>query len=139
MKHLYIFPILLILGLCPPIRAQFSQPGELDTTFNFGKPHSFFSNPNNPLPGQGANFSILTSLPQPDGKVLIGGDFTNYNGMAVNRIARLNIDGSLDATFNPGTGANNSIRSIYLQSDGKILIGGILPTLMAAHNQVLPD
>jgi uncharacterized delta-60 repeat protein/gliding motility-associated-like protein len=124
MKHLYIFPILLILGLCPPIRAQFSQPGELDTTFNFGKPHSFFSNPNNPLPGQGANFSILTSLPQPDGKVLIGGDFTNYNGMAVNRIARLNIDGSLDATFNPGTGANNSIRSIYLQSDGKILIGG---------------
>lgn len=128
MKHLSRYLIPLLFGICPPIHAQFSQPGELDTTFNFGKPHSFFSNPNNPLPGQGANFSILASVPQPDGKILIAGDFTNYNGRPINRIARLNPDGSLDASFNPGTGANNSIRSIQLQSDGKILIGGFFTT-----------
>ncbi|MEI6711236.1 MAG: hypothetical protein WCK88_03215 [bacterium] len=32
-------------------------------------------------------------------------------------------DGSLDTSFNPGTGANNVVESTSLQSDGKIMIG----------------
>ncbi|MEI6711238.1 MAG: delta-60 repeat domain-containing protein [bacterium] len=39
----------------------------------------------------------------------------------MNRVARLNTDGSLDTSFNPGT-ANHLVRSFSLQSDGKILI-----------------
>lgn len=39
---------------------------------------------------------------QPDGKILVGGYFTSYNGAGVNRITRLNADGTPDATFNPG-------------------------------------
>lgn len=128
MKLLSKFLSLLIFGICPSIHAQFSQPGELDTTFNFGKPHSFFANPNNPLPGQGANSSILATTLQPDGKVLIGGDFTNYNGWSINHIARLNANGTLDASFNPGTGPAGvpfpNVRAMALQPDGKILIGG---------------
>ena len=61
---------------------------------------------------------------QPDGKVLIGGAFTSYNGTFRFRITRLNTDGSLDVSFNPLDGANNNVNSIALQPDGKILIGG---------------
>src|SRR6267378_3497563 len=64
---------------------------------------------------------------QPDGKILIGGDFTTLapnGGVAVtrNRIARLNPDGTLDTTFNPN--ANSAVLSIAVQADGKILVGG---------------
>ncbi len=93
--------------------AQFSQPGELDTTFN---------------PGTGANDFILSIALQPDGKMLIGGIFTSYNGTTRNRIARLNSEGSLDFGFNPGIGVsggpNQTVNSISLQPDGKVLIGG---------------
>ncbi|GAL87674.1 hypothetical protein MYP_4904 [Sporocytophaga myxococcoides] len=60
-----------------------------------------------------------------DGKIIVAGEFTSYNGKTVNRIARLNEDGSLDETFNPGgTGANSNIHAVEIQKDGKILIGG---------------
>ena len=48
------------------------------------------------------------SIPLPvqaDGKILIGGGFTTIGGVARNRIARLNPDGSLDTGFDPN--ANN--------------------------------
>jgi hypothetical protein len=50
--------------------------------------------------------------------------FTTVNGTNRNNIARLNANGSLDTSFNPGTGADGSVRAIALQSDGKVLIGG---------------
>jgi len=61
---------------------------------------------------------------QPDGKVLIGGDFTSYNGIARERIARLHSDGNLDMSFQPGIGANDRVLSIATQPDGKIMLGG---------------
>ncbi|MCB1079335.1 MAG: delta-60 repeat domain-containing protein, partial [Verrucomicrobiae bacterium] len=66
--------------------------------------------------------SIDTIAVQPDGKILIAGGFTSVQGVARNRIARLNADGSLDATFDPKP--NNSIQCLAVQSDGKILVGG---------------
>jgi len=70
---------------------------------------------------------VVVVVVQPDGKILIGGDFTTLspNGGAPvtrNRIARLNPDGTLDTVFNPN--ANGIVRSIALQADGKILVGG---------------
>ncbi|MEI6092350.1 MAG: hypothetical protein WCQ47_01545, partial [bacterium] len=65
---------------------------------------------------------------QSDGKILIGGAFTTYNGTTINRIARLNTNGSLDPDFNVGTGAGSTVSSIAVQSDGKILIGGAFTT-----------
>src|SRR5258708_5037789 len=64
---------------------------------------------------------------QPDGKILIGGDFLSVapNGGALvtrNRIARLNRDGTLDAAFNPN--ANAQVFAIALQVDGKVVVGG---------------
>ncbi|MEI6711237.1 MAG: delta-60 repeat domain-containing protein [bacterium] len=63
-----------------------------------------------------------TSL-QSDGQIIITGLFTTYNGTSRNRIARLNSNGSLDTSFNPGTGADLQIDATSLQLDGKILIG----------------
>jgi uncharacterized repeat protein (TIGR01451 family)/uncharacterized delta-60 repeat protein len=46
---------------------------------------------------------------QPDGKIIVGGFFTHYNNTSRNNIVRLNSDGSLDTTFNVGTGFNNNV------------------------------
>jgi uncharacterized delta-60 repeat protein/uncharacterized repeat protein (TIGR01451 family) len=83
--------------------------GSIDNTFNIG------FGPNNPVE------SIII---QPDGKILVGGDFTTFNGVPKNHLIRLNSDGSIDNTFNIGTGANSSVYSIILQPDGKILVAG---------------
>ena len=69
-----------------------------------------------------ANANVYAAVVQPDGKILIGGDFTTVLGVTRNRIARLNPDGTLDTAFNPN--ANDSIYAIALQADGAILAGG---------------
>jgi uncharacterized delta-60 repeat protein len=62
---------------------------------------------------------------QPDGKILIGGSFNSLNDVKRNKIARLNTDGSLDETFDPGKFVDSNMLSIALQPDGKILVGGV--------------
>ncbi len=74
--------------------------------------------------GTGANGPIWVLNVEPDGKILIAGDFTSYNGVSANRIARINPNGSLDQTFNAGSGANSWVYMILRQNDGKILLGG---------------
>jgi len=74
---------------------------------------------------------------QPDGKILVVGDFfIDYgNGIRLNHIARLNSDGTVDTNFaiNTGVAVNSpyssssvlkTINTVDIQSDGKILIGG---------------
>src|SRR5690349_11168836 len=60
----------------------------------------------------------LRTLMQPDGKILVTGNFQLANGVLKNSIARYNADGTLDATFNTKSGANGSISTIALQSNG---------------------
>jgi uncharacterized delta-60 repeat protein len=74
--------------------------------------------------GSGAEGRIYSIIQQTDGKLIVGGSFITYNGITVNRIVRLNSDGSIDSSFNTGTGFNSSVRSIVLQSDGKLVIVG---------------
>lgn len=68
--------------------------------------------------------SILAITLQADDKILVGGSFTHINGTLRRGIARLNVDGSLDATFNPGTGVQGMVKAIGVQADGRILMGG---------------
>jgi uncharacterized delta-60 repeat protein len=89
--------------------ARLNANGTLDAAFN---------------PGTGTNGAPLHLALQPDGKVLIGGEFTEVDGVARNRIARLNANGTLDTTFNPGAGADYIVNSVSVQPDGKVLIGG---------------
>ena len=75
--------------------------------------------------GTGANLAVNTAALQSDGKIVIGGRFTNVNGTTRNRIARLNADGTLDNTFlATGSGINGDVFSLALQADNKTVIGG---------------
>lgn len=85
--------------------------------------------------GTGADDHVNAVVRQPDGKYIIGGDFVQFNGQTKNRLARLNADGSTDATFNTGTGFNGSVYTIYLQTDGKVLMGG---TFFTYNGDTLP-
>jgi uncharacterized delta-60 repeat protein len=78
--------------------------------------------------GAGADGDVYTSALQPDGKILIGGNFTFVNGVARARLARLNADGTVDSTFNPGGGADAAVRAIAVMNDGRILVGGDFTT-----------
>jgi uncharacterized delta-60 repeat protein len=107
--------LLLLTGLLFSISSlQAQNPGELDLSFN----------PNGINTGTGANQVVHASVRQSDGKIISVGNFTSYNGIVQNRIIRLNPDGTLDPTFNIGTGANARIWTVTLQPDGKIIIGG---------------
>ncbi len=64
----------------------------------------------------------LVSLVQPDGKILVGGSFTNIGGLTRSYLARLNADGSVDAAFNANL--NGRVLALARQPDGKIVIGG---------------
>ena len=79
-------------------------------------------------PGNGADNTVYKILVQPDGNILLAGAFTNARSAARGRIARLQASGALDTTFDPGTGANNTIWAMALQPDGKILISGAFST-----------
>jgi uncharacterized delta-60 repeat protein len=112
MKKIKFILSILLLVFNNFIHAQ--NPGLLDASFNIGT---------------GANGSVLAIAVQNDGRVIIGGSFTSYNGIPANRIARLNIDGSIDTTFAVGTGANGNVNAICILSDGNIMIGGSFTTI----------
>src|SRR5688500_907217 len=96
--------------------ARLNTDGTLDQTFNTGGVGM-----NNRT---GGNQEITAVKVLPNDKIVIGGVFTNFNGTTMNRVARLNADGSIDTSFAIGTGANGAVIAIALQSDGKIIIGG---------------
>ena len=95
---------------------RLNRDGSVDTNFNMSV---------------GANGSIRAIAVQPDGRIIVGGLFTSIQGVAANRVARLNQDGTVDATFNDITlsdpakrGANGPVSAIVIQIDGKIVLGG---------------
>jgi uncharacterized delta-60 repeat protein len=74
--------------------------------------------------GNGFNNTVFSFVTQSDGKILAGGAFINYSGSNINRIVRLNTNGTRDTTFNVGTGFNNTVNNLNIQSDGKIIAIG---------------
>lgn len=84
-------------------------PGSVDITFD---------------PGNGATASVRFVAAQPDGKVVVAGEFNGFDGEEHPRIIRLNSDGSIDDSFKVGSGPNESILGLFIQPDGKLLISG---------------
>ena len=90
--------------------SRLNADGTRDTSFNVGT---------------GANNIVNALAIQPDGKVLVGGLFTDVNGTLRNRLARLNSDGSLDASLVSGfDNVFGFVNAMLLQPDGKLVIGG---------------
>jgi uncharacterized delta-60 repeat protein len=84
-------------------------PGQTDFGFN---------------PGFGANARVRAVALQPDGKIVIGGDFTTLDGVLMGRVGRLHADGYLDRSFNPGLGANGPVHAVAVLPNGRLFIGG---------------
>ncbi|MCC2548037.1 T9SS type A sorting domain-containing protein [Hymenobacter sp. BT175] len=98
----------------PDFLVRLNANGSLDSNFNTG--------------GAGFNAIVRALVVKSDGQVLAGGDFTTYNGSAAGRLARLNADGTRDATFNTTTGFGDTVNALALESDGQVLVGGFFLT-----------
>ncbi|HUZ08456.1 MAG TPA: Calx-beta domain-containing protein, partial [Candidatus Paceibacterota bacterium] len=93
--------------------ARLNQDGSLDTAFLSGL--------------SGANGPVLAVAVQTDNHILIGGSFSSVNGVSRHYISRLNTDGTLDSTFNPGLGADNTVDALaetFVGGVRKIYVGG---------------
>lgn len=91
--------------------ARLNASGSVDATF---------------YSGQGFSRGPDTIVPLPNGKFLVGGYFSSYNGISCGALVRLNADGSFDSTFKANS-PNGQIPNIVVQPDGRILIAGYLP------------
>src|SRR6266513_494859 len=92
--------------------ARLNSDGSLDPSFN-------------PKGGPNAPPSIVLVLP--DGKILIAGAFSIFDGVGRAGLARLNGDGTLDTSFDPGSGIGGDYvtpDTVAVQPDGKVLVGG---------------
>ncbi len=115
-SSLILQSILLAVFFCGAAKGA----GELDSGFSA----SAFG-------GLAFNGTINAVKVQPDGKILVGGHFTEANGFAATAIARLNADGTTDTSFRSPDfysfqGIGREVWAIALQPDGKILVGGDL-------------
>ncbi|MFZ1688036.1 MAG: T9SS type A sorting domain-containing protein [Flavobacteriales bacterium] len=103
-------------GSDPPFMiGRFLSDGSLDPSFQVGSTDGF-----------GAIYDIAR---QSDGKILVGGQFTGYEGTGHPYLVRLNADGSVDNTFDyvQSTGPfSHWVEVVSMQADGKVLIAGAL-------------
>jgi uncharacterized delta-60 repeat protein len=84
--------------------------------------------------GTGFNATVWAITLQPDGKILVGGDFTSYSGSAVSKIVRLNTNGTIDTTFTDAGTINGTIYDIGVQPDNKVVIVGSFTSISAVTN-----
>jgi len=109
---------------------QLCSDGTVDTSFNVGT--GFAGGQTGPNPYT----FVLDIAEQSDGKLIIGGDYTSYNGNNAGHLIRLCSDGSYDDTFDTYPGFNRRVKNISIESDGKILLVGEFTgyTATTAHN-----
>jgi uncharacterized delta-60 repeat protein len=94
--------------------ARLLPDGEVDTSF---------------APGDGPDADVTAIAVQADGKVLIAGTFAKVAGTPRAGLARLNPDGSIDSSFDPGLGIRSTnatafVRVLLPRSDGRVWVGG---------------
>lgn len=77
---------------------------------------------------------VLSIAPQGDGKVLIGGYFSLVNGVMRSNIARLDADGSVDETWDPG--ANGAVRQIVVSGTDIFVLGDFTAIGGQSRNQI---
>jgi uncharacterized delta-60 repeat protein len=101
--------ILAVGNFSPNRIVLFNSDGSIDNSFNSGT---------------GFNNIVSDFQIQPDNKILAVGSFTEYNGTTANRIVRLDTDGTIDSSFNTGSGYSTIISSVDIDSSGNFVIVG---------------
>ena len=81
------------------------------------------------LPRRAAGTAVSAILVQPDGRILVAGTFTNVGPAARAYVARLNPNGSLDTSFDPGAGPDGPVNAVALDANGRVLIGGAFKSI----------
>jgi Domain of unknown function (DUF5122) beta-propeller len=72
----------------------------------------------------GANGNVYALAVQPDGKIVVGGNFNAIFGQPRRGIARLNADGSVDAPVTAQNALSGTVRAVSLSSDASFVIAG---------------
>jgi uncharacterized delta-60 repeat protein len=82
------------------------------------------------LTGLGFDGQVQAMARQADGKIVVAGDFTSYDGTACNRLVRLNENGTVDTAFVAanGAGPNAAVLALAIEATGKILVAGEFTT-----------
>src|SRR5262249_15522419 len=88
---------------------RFNTDGTLDTTFANYDP--------------AADGPISSFLVQPDGKIIVVGNFNTFNSVKKIGTVRLNADGTIDPTWLGQVDAYN-VTAVVPQPDGRILVAG---------------
>src|SRR5271166_2529265 len=102
------FMLLMLAALANPPAAR-GQAGFVDPSFlnNLSGPNSW----------------IWALALQPDGRLLVAGQFTSFNGVPGGEVVRLSADGRVDTNFNASvTAGDPTIHSVAVQPDGRVLI-----------------
>jgi uncharacterized delta-60 repeat protein len=89
---------------------RYDANGQVDTAFGAGG-------------SPGTNGSVFALAVQPDGKILVGGNFNAIFGKPRHGIARLNADGTLDEPVTTGQGLSGAVRAIAIAAEGSFLGG----------------
>ena len=97
----------------------------LDRTFNVGSGFNFGS----VFPTDAGVPGPMSIVKQSNGKIVVVGTVTSYDGVTIQRIIRLNPDGSKDYTFSGASSFPYTILSVDTQSDGKLILGGYVNTV----------
>jgi uncharacterized delta-60 repeat protein len=112
-------------GAPRPTIVRLSADGFLDTTFTTSGPALQDAMPDVCPSGLATNVPLSLALAlQPDGKLIVGGRFTSFGGAGHTNLVRLYPNGTVDPTFNLGSGPNNQVDHVAVQRDGKVLIAG---------------
>lgn len=124
--------------------ARLNPDGSLEAAFDLRTKGAVFDGPKVAIWPDGVG-AVFTLAVQPDGRIIVGGDFATLGSSPCCGIGRLNPDGTLDTAFAPGTdwpaigtgllekgsgmtkfspGMNGPVRALAVQADGKIVVAG---------------
>lgn len=99
-------------GTLAPKFCRLNTDGSSDDVFNGN------------ISGGGFNAKVLAIEVMPNGKIIVGGSFTNVLAQNFNKIACLNADGTLNTSFLIGDGISGEVYTIKTTPQNKILVGG---------------
>jgi uncharacterized delta-60 repeat protein len=90
---------------------RYEADGQIDAEFGGGA-------------SPGANGGVFALAVQPDGKILVGGNFNAIFGEPRRGIARLNADGTLDKPVITEQSLSGAVKTIAIGREGSFLVGG---------------